>query len=78
MTLFCTTPIIHLLCTLKFCITALSLIFLGITVAPREIEDNDYTLVVVVVVVVFFFGGGGGTRCIMGNVQMVNKRIADK
>ena len=56
MTLFCTTPIIHLLCPLKFCITALSLIFLGITVAPREIEDNDYTFFVVVVV--FFFWRG--------------------
>ena len=38
-------------------------------VAPRETEDNDYTF--------FFFPAGVG-GCIMGNVQMANKRIADK
>ena len=39
-------------------------------VAPRETEDNDYTF--------FFFRQGWGGGCIMGNVQMANKRIADK
>ena len=35
--------------------------FLGIAVAPREIEDNAY---------VNFWGQ---TRCIMGDVQMANR-----
>ena len=42
---------------------------LGITVVPREIQDNGYDF--------FFWGGGGGcgglTRCMMVHVKMVNK-----
>lgn len=39
------------------------LLLLGITVVPKEIQEN----------VIFFFGGrgeGGGTGCIMGVVQI--------
>ena len=37
---------------------------LGITVVPREIQDNGYAN--------FFFGGGGYTRYIMAYVKIVN------
>jgi len=46
--LFSHKTIIHLIYPSKFCITNF---FLGVTVVPKEIEDNGYA---------FFLGGGGG------------------
>ena len=51
-----TSPIIHLVSRQTFCITFL----FGVTVVPREIEDNAYAKF------------GGQTRCIMGDVQVAN------
>jgi len=36
-----TSPIIHLVCPPKFCITFFPFL-LGVTVIPRETEDNAY------------------------------------
>ena len=52
----CTSPIIHFVSRQTFCITFL----LGITVVPREIEDNAYAKF------------GGQTTCVMGDVQVAN------
>ena len=40
---------------------------LGITVVPRETEDNAHQCNFF-----FFWGGGGQTKCIMGDVEMTN------
>lgn len=45
------SPIIQLVCPLKFCISFVFLFLLGITVVSGEIED---------IFVVFLEGGGGG------------------
>ena len=39
----CTSHIIHLVCSPKFCITLCFSFLLGITAVPREIENNAYT-----------------------------------
>ena len=57
----------HLVCPPKFCITLvftryMLCFLLGITVVPRETEDNPDAI---------FFGGRGRvvqTRCIMGDI----------
>ena len=46
----CTSPIIHLICPPKLCITVVNF-FLGIMAIPREIKEKAYA---------FFFLGGGG------------------
>ena len=53
-----TSPIIHLVCSPKICITLFFLFLLGITVVPRKIKDNAYAKF------------GGQTRCIMGDVKI--------
>ena len=52
----------------KFCISIVSDFLLGVTVVPRQLEDDGK----------FFFGGGGWgvggyTRCIVINVKILNK-----
>ena len=49
----------------KFCISIVSDFLLGVTVVPRQLEDDGK----------FFFwrGGAGYTRCIVINVKMLNK-----
>ena len=48
----------------KFCISIVSDFLLGVTVVPRQLEDDGNF---------FFLGGGGYTRCIVINVKMLNK-----
>ena len=38
----CTSPIMHLICPAKFCITFVFLFLLGITTVPREIDNDAY------------------------------------
>ena len=49
----------------KFCISIVSDFLLGVTVVPRQLEDDGNFF--------FFWGGGGYTRCIVINVKMLNK-----
>ena len=49
----------------KFCISIVSDFLLGVTVVPRQLEDDGNFF--------FFFGGGGYPRCIVINVKMLNK-----
>ena len=49
----------------KFCISIVSDFLLGVTVVPRQLEDDGKFF--------FFWGGGGYTRCIVINVKMLNK-----
>ena len=65
----CTSPIIHLACPRppppfpKILHNLCSSFLLGITVVPREIEDNAYAL------------GGGATKVYLGDVKMANAEM---
>ena len=50
----------------KFCISIVSDFLLGVTVVPRQLEDDGKFFF-------FFWGGGGYTRCIVINVKILNK-----
>ena len=63
----CTSPIIHLACPRppfpQILHNLCSSFLLGITVVPREIEDNAYAL------------GGGATKVYLGDVKMANAEM---
>ena len=64
------SPLIHLACPSKFCITwsRLHFLLLGITVVPREIKDNVWAK---------SCGQDVGRR-IMGDVQIANSNSCSK